>query len=463
MSDSLTTSIIDEVQPSIDELDKKTENQLFDLHNRVTDLEDAQSVSESSDDENPGSLALFTDELGITNVPSGEPLASVDSTSIPGYLGATNDVGILRVDTAAGLVKRDRDTYIEIGLDTAQISVTVDRNWLQRSATQGEDNGMYWSIDDIDTDGRKVYQANYFRDGTLLPNMQTISGDSRVRIYVRATDTSTKGGDTKVKTYYALDTTVAAWISDTTNGAGEIIGGNIQDYVEHDRTSPTPTVNGALGQNEGHDERYWIKGENFTKCYGESIGNDSSAIAISLDGQTLIDANGNVSVDWRQRQLIDGSGNVMVDWGNKLLEDGGGNEVVDWNDRTLDGADWNVLTGTIFKVADTTVATASLASGAERVAGGLTVGAGGYFEAGGADWAVKAENNADNTRVELANGSFGVDALDGGINSDEGYTYAGTDDGVTVASRVGGGIDIGSTHEIQYKDLQPNDYILVRR
>ena len=47
MSDSLTTSIIDEVQPSIDELDKKTENQLFDLHNRVTDLEDAQSVSES--------------------------------------------------------------------------------------------------------------------------------------------------------------------------------------------------------------------------------------------------------------------------------------------------------------------------------------------------------------------------------------------------------------------------------
>jgi len=60
------------------------------------------------------------------------------------------------------------------------------------------------------------------------------------------------------------------------------------------------------------------------------------------------------------------------------------------------------------------------------------------------------------------NGRLNVNGNNIEITTSGVYKHLGVD-GVTVASRASGGIDIGSTHEIEFQFLLPTDKILVRR
>ena len=179
---------------------------------------------------------------------------------------------------------------------------------------------------------------------------------------------------------------------------------------------------------------FWVKGAAAADCYGEEIGNDAQQKVIDLDLQQLNPAGGVWTLDWAARQL--------------------------------DGADWTVLAGTIFKVADTTVAASGDGSienqGGYYGAGGIYVDKGGatragYFAngtiiaqlgmtsqaglfsyAGGGvatlATATTGGNFIDGTRsVNLADGTYAVNAIVGGINANAttGY-WVGGNEGLTA-------------------------------
>ena len=196
---------------------------------------------------------------------------------------------------------------------------------------------------------------------------------------------------------------------------------------------------------------FWVKGAAAADCYGEEIGNDSAVKVIDLDAETMNTAGGHDTLDWGACQLLESAGGTMT---------------ADWLARQLDGADWTVLAGTIFKVADTTHADEE--DGAMKVSGGGYFALGVYAKTnsdynkagafvgvnghecylGQAAWAGHFQNGSGAKDVDLGGNTYAVNASsDGGINSVAGYFDNGTagadgwfDDGENFRVTVSGGL-----------------------
>ena len=244
-----------------------------------------------------------------------------------------------------------------------------------------------------------------------------------------------------------LDTTRIIWATGT-NMVNNGLGSLINDYLI----------------NNGD---FWVQGDTGDNtCYGESIGNDSKTIVIDLDNSQLEDGSANTSLDWSSGECYDiGTGNVNLDYNTAYLQ------------NTL-GGNWRVLNGTTLDVLDTTIA--SVAGGALNVTGGGFFEKGVWAIKGTADQAVKAVNGTTyvilatatdaaffsrgTENVEICNGTDAIAATGNiKINSTTGDYYHNSNQGASIGSALSGGINYGATHEIQFKNLQPDDYRLVRR
>ena len=128
------------------------------------------------------------------------------------------------------------------------------------------------------------------------------------------------------------------------------VAGSINTSLEHTDLDFSNSTQGNAGQNQDHDARYFILGDNYTQNYGESFGNDNADMVIDLDNERLVTAGGATRLDWKLRQLDDGDWTV-VGAGNDLIVEG-------------------------------TQAAVSLATGALRVAGGMSVANSVYMETG---------------------------------------------------------------------------------
>jgi hypothetical protein len=57
--------------------------------------------------------------------------------------------------------------------------------------------------------------------------------------------------------------------------------------VQHTDLDFLATVAGIADQNKDHDLRYWVKGDDYTECFGSSIGSDALTIRIDLANKEL--------------------------------------------------------------------------------------------------------------------------------------------------------------------------------
>ena len=172
----------------------------------------------------------------------------------------------------------------------------------------------------------------------------------------------------------------------------------------------SPAVNKG---NTDHDYDYWVHGETYTNCYGQSIGydtgRDSSAAAPVIR--------------------------------------------IDLKDAILDGKDWSVSDNT---VASHGAGCLVLTSGGMYAAAGIYANQAGAAAAGYFDDMTTNVTICDGADALAASGNVKITGISGDY-------YHDSNQGVTVGSMLSGGINYGATNEVQVKDLQPDDYVVVRR
>ncbi len=311
------------------------------------------------------------------------------------------------------------------------------------SDTSGRESGIQKSVQ-IKSDGtRDIVQLYDFDDAVSAGTLSDTADFVLVRDATGPTLKYLDGAD--------FADTYGDAIGDYLDDAGYI---PISEDFQHDALDPTTGTIGDLFGSVGHDYDYWIHGSDYLKCYGDSIGFDSTRNS-SLASPTKV-------IDLTNQELVDSSANITLDW------DG----------RAFDGPDWTFRAGTRLISLDTTVAAAG--DGAIDCLGGIYVGQGiyavkdsanaaGFFTNGTDEVELvgigsTAEFNDGTNQVWIFDGTHGIRA-EGHIRADSGFAfYHGTNAGQSITNWFGGGILIGgSIIEIQASNLQDTDKILVYR